>query len=105
MGGVALPFLLTPEAQNRRPLPADYGSAGFRHFLSLAMAGAMLTFAFLFRMPEGLVKALEQPFLVDQGFALSQIRLISGAGRPHLSGCSAPRLPSTVSACDHSSSC
>ncbi|MFV0294282.1 MAG: MFS transporter [Paracoccus sp. (in: a-proteobacteria)] len=76
--GCVLPFLLMPEAHNRRELPADYGRASFRHFLSLPMAGAMLTFALFFRMPEGLVKALEQPFLVDQGFTLSQVGLISG---------------------------
>lgn len=76
--GFALPFLLLPETRGRRALPADYGRASFAHFLSLPMAGAMLAFAFFFRMPEGLVKALEQPFLVDQGFTLSQVGLISG---------------------------
>lgn len=62
-GGGALPFLLTPEAQNRRPLPADYGSAGFGHFLSLPMAGAMLTFAFLFRMARGWSRRWSSPSL------------------------------------------
>lgn len=74
----ALPFLMMAEISNRRALPADYGRASFGHFLSLPMAGAMLAFAFFFRMPEGLVKALEQPFLVDQGFSLTQIGLITG---------------------------
>ncbi|MBU3030403.1 MFS transporter [Paracoccus marinaquae] len=77
-GVAALPFLLLPEAHDRRDLPADYGRASFGHFLSLPMAGSMLAFAFFFRMPEGLVKALEQPFLVDQGFSLSQVGLITG---------------------------
>ncbi|MFV0385443.1 MFS transporter [Paracoccus sp. (in: a-proteobacteria)] len=74
----ALPFLRMPEARGRRALPADYGRATFGHFLSQPMAGGMLAFAFFFRMPEGLVKALEQPFLVDQGFSLAQVGLISG---------------------------
>ena len=74
----ALPFLIRAEGHNRRALPADYGRASFGHFLSLPMAGGMLAFAFFFRMPEGLVKALEQPFLIDQGFSLTQVGLISG---------------------------
>ncbi|MEY8827144.1 MFS transporter [Sedimentitalea sp. XS_ASV28] len=74
----ALPFLAVPETRNRRALPNDYGQATFRHFLALPMAGSMLVFALVFRLPEGLVKALEQPFLIDQGFTLSQVGLISG---------------------------
>ncbi|MBM7069734.1 MFS transporter [Actibacterium sp. 188UL27-1] len=72
------PFFLLPEAANRRPLPRDAGRAGFDSFLSIDGALAMLAFALLFRLPEGLVKALEQPFLVDQGFSLAQIGAISG---------------------------
>ncbi|MFV0491681.1 MAG: MFS transporter [Pseudorhodobacter sp.] len=73
-----LPFLILPENQGRRPLPADHGKASFGHFLTLPMAGAMLAFAFFFRMPEGLVKALEQPFLIDRGFSLVEVGLVSG---------------------------
>ncbi len=73
------PFLLLPEAAHRRELPPDHGRAGFLRFAALPGAGAMAAFAFLFRFPEGLVKSLEQPFLVDQGFSLSQVGLISGA--------------------------
>ncbi|WCR05933.1 MFS transporter [Paracoccus fistulariae] len=75
---VALPFLLLPETRDRRILPTDYGRASFARFLSMPMAGSMLAFAFFFRMPEGLVKAMEQPFLVDQGFSLTEVGLISG---------------------------
>ncbi|WP_299406718.1 MFS transporter [uncultured Roseobacter sp.] len=72
------PFLATPETHARCRLPADDGAPGLRRFLSAQGAWAMLGFALIFRLPEGLVKALEQPFLVDQGFTLSQIGAISG---------------------------
>jgi len=49
-----------------------------RGFLSRPDAIAVLGFALVFRLPEGLVKGMEQAFLVDQGFSLSQIGLISG---------------------------
>lgn len=75
---VALPFLLLPETRGRRALPVDYGRASFAHFLSLPMAGSMLAFAFFFRMPEGLVKAMEQPFLIDRGLSLTEVGLITG---------------------------
>ncbi|KZL22649.1 MFS transporter [Pseudovibrio sp. WM33] len=38
----------------------------------------LLFFALLFRLPEGLVKGVEQAFLVDFGFSLSQIGMVSG---------------------------
>lgn len=38
----------------------------------------LLFFALLFRLPEGLVKGVEQAFLVDFGFTLSQIGMVSG---------------------------
>lgn len=38
----------------------------------------LLFFALLFRLPEGLVKGVEQAFLVDFGLSLSQIGLVSG---------------------------
>ena len=75
-----LPFLTLPEAAHRRALPEASGRdrAGLRRFLALPGAGAMMLFAVIFRLPEGLVKALEQPFLVDNGLSLSEIGLISG---------------------------
>jgi PAT family beta-lactamase induction signal transducer AmpG len=39
---------------------------------------ALLAFALIFRLPEGLIKGVEQAFLVDQGLSLSQIGLVSG---------------------------
>lgn len=75
---IVTPFFWLPEATGQRPMPRDRGVPSMRRFLSFEGAGAMLAFALIFRLPEGLVKALEQPFLVDQGFTLSQIGAISG---------------------------
>lgn len=47
-------------------------------FITRPYALALLGFALIFRLPEGLVKGMEQAFLVDQGFSLSRIGLISG---------------------------
>lgn len=73
-----VPFFMQPEAAERCPLPADTGKPALWRFLKFKGAWAMIGFALIFRLPEGLVKALEQPFLVDQGFTLSQIGAISG---------------------------
>ena len=75
-----LPFLWLPEGAHARALPEEPGRVrpGLRRFLGLPGAGAMLLFAVIFRLPEGLVKALEQPFLVDQGLSLAEVGLISG---------------------------
>ena len=35
-------------------------------------------FCLLFRAPEGLMKGMENPFLVDKGLSLSQVGLVSG---------------------------
>ena len=75
---LVLPFLRLAEETGQRPLPADRGKPGLLRFLSVEGAWAMLAFALIFRLPEGLVKALEQPFLVDQGFTLSEVGAISG---------------------------
>ncbi|QPH55603.1 MFS transporter [Pontivivens ytuae] len=73
-----VPFLLLPGRYGRRPLPSDRGQPSLRRFFAIRNAGTMLAFALIIRLPEGLVKALEQPFLVDQGFTLSEIGAISG---------------------------
>ncbi|WP_179381003.1 MFS transporter [Jannaschia marina] len=75
---VVLPFFLQPVDLGRRPLPRDRGRPALRRFFAVPGAMAMLAFALLFRLPEGLVKALEQPFLVDQGLTLTQVGAISG---------------------------
>lgn len=75
---LVLPFLRLPEETGQRPLPADRGTPRLLRFLRIEGAWAMLAFALIIRLPEGLVKALEQPFLVDQGFTLSEVGAISG---------------------------
>ncbi len=75
---LVLPFLRLPEGTGQRTLPADRGRPGLLRFLSVEGAWAMLAFALIIRLPEGLVKALEQPFLVDQGFTLAEVGAISG---------------------------
>ena len=74
-----LPFLAVPERAGQRPLPQERDRASLRRFWARGGAPMMLVFALLFRLPEGLVKALEQPFLVDMGFNMSQIGFLSGA--------------------------
>ncbi|GGX67503.1 MFS transporter [Tateyamaria omphalii] len=75
---LVLPFLNLPEEAGQRTLPAERGKPSLLRFLSVEGAWAMLAFALIIRLPEGLVKALEQPFLVDQGFTLAEVGAISG---------------------------
>ncbi|MES0812683.1 MFS transporter [Roseibium sp. SCPC15] len=74
-----LPILFVSENTGLRE-KADEARAvpSLRAFLKRPHALALLGFALIFRLPEGLVKGMEQAFLVDQGFSLSQIGLISG---------------------------
>lgn len=72
-------FLGVPEHLGKRDHPAKTGpKPGLRHFFARRGAVAILAFALIFRLPEGLIKALEQSFLVDAGLSLSLIGLISG---------------------------
>jgi PAT family beta-lactamase induction signal transducer AmpG len=48
-------------------------------FLRRSDALQLLSFALLYRVSEGFVKAMEQPFLVDKGLSLSLVGLTSGA--------------------------
>ena len=71
-------FLMVPETLGRRHQRQTQDRPRLRRFF--AREGALMIFAFalIFRLPEGLIQALEQSFLVDMGFSLSQIGLISG---------------------------
>lgn len=77
----ALPIWLMREPD----LPAPAEAAGpearpsLRQFWQRADARAALAFCLLYRSSEGLVKGMEQPFLVDSGLSLSAVGLISGA--------------------------
>ncbi|MEJ6395898.1 MFS transporter [Gymnodinialimonas sp. 2305UL16-5] len=73
-----VPFLLLPEHVGRRPVTMVAKAPSIRAFLARPGIWAMVAFAMIFRLPEGLIQALEQSFLVDHGFSLSQIGLISG---------------------------
>lgn len=75
-----LPILFIPEDVGRRD-QADTNTRevpSLLRFITRPHALALLGFALIFRLPEGLIKGMEQAFLVDQGFSLSQIGLISG---------------------------
>ncbi|SDQ15714.1 MFS transporter [Pseudovibrio sp. Tun.PSC04-5.I4] len=86
-GGLAfltlLPLLLQRESENlREDQIADKGhfkKPSIFQFFKRHNALMILCFALLFRLPEGLIKGVEQAFLVDFGFSLSQIGLVSGA--------------------------
>lgn len=74
---VALPVWLLPERQGdavRQQVPASL----FRFFRKPGIA-SVLALAFVFRLSEGLFKAMEIPFLVDLGFSMSTVGLLSGA--------------------------
>ncbi len=73
-----VPFLMVPEADGKRATDTK-SLPSVRQFFRKQGAVAIFFFAILFRLPEGLIKSLEQSFLVDSGFSLSQIGLISGA--------------------------
>ena len=66
---------LAPTSQpvERKPLPSI--RAAFGH----PVTGPVLLFALLYRTPEGLVKAMEKPFLIDSGLGLETVGYLSGA--------------------------
>lgn len=82
-------FLIVPETLGKRPAESTAQTPGLRHFFARPGAVAILAFALIFRLPEGLIKALEQSFPVDAGFSLSLIGVISG-GSAAVVGCSGP---------------
>lgn len=81
----ALPILLMQEPD--RTAGTEIGStprpvvsrASLLAFLRRSDAFQLLSFALLYRVSEGFVKAMEQPFLVDKGLSLSLVGLTSGA--------------------------
>jgi MFS transporter, putative signal transducer len=73
-----LPILFVNEGRSLRAGLPERRRPSFRAFARRPVALAVLGFALLFRLPEGLIKAVEQAFLVDMGFSLTKIGLISG---------------------------
>ena len=71
-------FLFVPEQVGKREMEKTISRPSLRHFFIRPGAVAILAFALIFRLPEGLIIALEQSFLVDAGLSLSLIGLISG---------------------------
>ncbi|MTI02801.1 MFS transporter [Roseibium sp. RKSG952] len=70
--------VIVPEALGKREAGSEKQKPGLRHFFTRPGALTVFAFALIFRLPEGLIKALEQSFLVDAGLSLSLIGLISG---------------------------
>ena len=77
-----LPILFINENVGRRQTTSKQAAPkpSLRAFFARKETVAILGFALLFRVPEGLIKAVEQAFLVDLGFSLTQIGVISGGG-------------------------
>lgn len=77
-----LPVFFINEKTGRRSAPSETTAPkpSFKAFFARKEAVAILGFALLFRVPEGLIKAVEQAFLVDLNFSLTQIGMISGGG-------------------------
>lgn len=74
-----LPVLIAAEAGDRREGVPARRRPSFRAFWARPEARLILLFALLFRVPEGLIQAVEQSFFVDVGFSLTEVGLISGA--------------------------
>ncbi|MDF1687638.1 MAG: MFS transporter [Parvibaculaceae bacterium] len=77
-----LPVFFINEQTGRRSAPSETTAPkpSFKAFFARKETVAILGFALLFRVPEGLIKAVEQAFLVDLNFSLTQIGIISGGG-------------------------
>ncbi|KAB7615846.1 MFS transporter [Amylibacter sp. SFDW26] len=73
-----LPILIVREDVGKREQEEISTKASLLTFFKRKEAIAIFVFALLFRVPEGLIKAVEQAFLVDAGFSLTKIGLISG---------------------------
>lgn len=73
-----LPVLFAPERDTRLAGVPERRRPSILAFWARPEARMILWFALLFRVPEGLVKAVEQSFFVDVGFSLTKVGLISG---------------------------
>lgn len=71
-------FLTVPEALGKRDAADIHQKPSLRQFFNRSGALAILAFALIFRLPEGAIRALEQPFLVDAGLSLSMIGVVTG---------------------------
>lgn len=71
-------FLVVPESLGKREWEGGRQKPGLLQFFNRPGALAILAFALIFRVPEGAIRALEQPFLVDAGISLSMIGLVTG---------------------------
>lgn len=72
-------FFIVPESHGKRRNSHSTPVPKLRAFARRPAALALLGFALIFRLPEGLIKSLEQSFLVDSGFSLSMIGILTGA--------------------------
>ncbi len=71
-------FLAVPESVGKRQADHAQATPGLHQFFLRPGALFILAFALIFRLPEGLIKAMEQSFLVDAGLSLSLIGMIAG---------------------------
>lgn len=74
-----VPVLIADHGRAARAGIPERRRPSFRAFWQRREARLILGFALLFRIPEGLIKAVEQSFFVDSGFSLTKVGLISGA--------------------------
>jgi PAT family beta-lactamase induction signal transducer AmpG len=73
----ALPLALMQEGEMEDEA-ASAPRASLRNFFARADARGALAFCLLYRGSEGLVKGMEQPFLVDSNLSLTAVGLVSG---------------------------
>ncbi|MEM6311296.1 MAG: MFS transporter [Pseudomonadota bacterium] len=71
-------FFLIPESHGKRTQSQPTHIPKLRAFAAQPAALSIFGFALIFRLPEGLIKSLEQSFLVDSGFSLTTIGILSG---------------------------
>ncbi len=83
----ALPLLVLPLMKDDAPLPRDAPrTASLMAFFRRPEAVSILMIALTYRASEGLVKAMEGPYLIDSGLALPSIGYLSGGAGGRVSG-------------------